>query len=257
MTRVLGMRWDRLAFLHWPVPAEPLRARIPEPLDVDTFDGTAWVGVVPFEMQRVRFRGLPPLPGARRFLELNLRTYVTLDGRPGVWFFSLDAESWTSVRGARATFALPYFDARMSMHDAGDGGTDYRSERRHRGAPPARFDATYRPVGEFTRSAPGGLTHFLTERYSLYAQRGFGVRHSLRGGLVRGDIEHPPWELAPAEVALRECEMFALGGVRPGGEPFDGRGSAAVDDGSPLPAPLAHVARPVDVRAHAPRRARG
>ncbi|MEL6907548.1 MAG: hypothetical protein AAFP22_19225, partial [Planctomycetota bacterium] len=78
-----------------------------------------------------------------------------------------------------------------------------------------------------------------------------------RGGLVRGDIEHPPWELAPAEVALRECEMFALGGVRPGGEPFDGRGSAAVDDGSPLPAPLAHVARPVDVRAHAPRRARG
>ena len=134
---VMRMGWDMLAFLHWPVPAAALAARLPRGLALDTFEGQAYLGVVPFEMARTRFRWAPAIPTATRFLELNVRTYVTAGGRPGVWFFSLDAASKLAVRGARATFRLPYFDAKMAARREGDT-VHYTSERTHRGAPPAR-----------------------------------------------------------------------------------------------------------------------
>lgn len=206
----MHMRWNALAFLHWPVPAAPLAARIPPGLALDTFDGQAYLGVVPFEMDETRFRFAPPLPTATRFPELNVRTYVTAGGRPGVWFFSLDAASKLAVRGARATFHLPYLDARMAWRREGDV-VHFSSARTHRGVPPARFEGRYRPTGPQAPAVPGTLEHFLTERYCLYAA---GPR-----GLVRGEIHHAPWPLRPGEVTLDSHNMGGLAGVELAGPP--------------------------------------
>src|ERR671914_67132 len=158
---VLGMSWRELLFMHWPVGVEDLRPLVPPALGIDTFEGSAWLGVVPFDMTGVRPRCLPAVPRLSHFPEINLRTYVTAKGRPGIWFFSLDAHSRVAVRLARATFHLPYFDAEMSCHASGDE-IDYRSLRRHRGAPEAKFAARYSPVGE--RFQRGSIETFLTER---------------------------------------------------------------------------------------------
>ncbi|HZC19788.1 MAG TPA: DUF2071 domain-containing protein [Rubrobacteraceae bacterium] len=165
---VLRMRWRDLLFMHWPVPAGILRSLIPPALELDTFDGPAWLGVVPFHMEAVRPHFLPAVPGLSSFPELNLRTYVTHEGRPGLWFFSLDAHNPLAVRLTRATYSLPYFDAEMFCEARG-GQIHYRSVRTHIGAPPARFVASYRPVGGPFDSHPGSLESFLTERYCLYS----------------------------------------------------------------------------------------
>ena len=236
------MTWRDLSFMHWRVDAGALRPWIPEPLEVDLFDGEAWVGVVPFEMRGTRLWPLPAVPGLRHFPELNLRTYVRHGDRRGVWFFSLDASSKVAVRVARQTFALPYLDARLSIEREpggdGDGWIQYSSQRRGAfGAPRATFRGRYRPCGPASPAAEGSIEYFLTERYSLFAQRGFGVPRSLRGGLVRGDIEHDPWPLQPAEVELEELDMFRLIGLD-----------------APEAPPLAHFARELRVRAFPPRR---
>src|ERR687894_454117 len=139
----LSMRWQNLLFMHWPVREDVLRPLIPSALTLDTFDGSAWLGVVPFRMSGVRPRSLPRVPWLSAFPELNVRTYVTAEGKPGIWFFSLDAANPVAVRLARATFRLPYFDAEMSCRLKGDG-VRYRSVRTHRGAPRAEFAARYR-----------------------------------------------------------------------------------------------------------------
>lgn len=246
---VLGMRWEDLAFLHWPVPAAALRPTLPEGLELDTFEGEAWLGVVPFQMRATRFDWTPPMPTATDFPELNLRTYVRRGDRRGVWFYSLDAASWIAVRGARLGFALPYFDARMEVESgaAGGGVRRYDSTRRHRGAPAASFSGSYAPTGGAVSSRPGTLEHFLTERYSLFARRGHGVRFALRGGLLRGDIAHDPWPLQPAEVELVDCDMFRVLG------PAAVR--AAGIGGRELAPPVVHFSSAVDVRAAAPVRA--
>ncbi|MHC4939500.1 MAG: YqjF family protein [Planctomycetota bacterium] len=197
-------RWREVLFLHWPVDAAALRALIPEPLAIDTFRGQAWLGIVPFRMEGVRIRLLPPFPGTHAFPELNVRTYVTHQGKSGVWFFSLDAQSSLAVAAARAWFGLPYYYARMRCNRVGDEVT-YKSERRPAGA---RFEGRYRPVGEAAPAEPGTLEHWLVERYCLFATK--------RGRIFIGEIEHPPWPLqrATAEftheglapVALPEAE---------------------------------------------------
>lgn len=214
----MRMTWRDLLFAHWPVPAQALRAHIPDALEIDTFDGTAWLGVVPFLMDDVRLRGFPKLPGAGAFPELNVRTYVRAGDCSGVWFFSLDAASRLAVRGARLWFGLPYFDARMQMESGGDPGTGwglrirYTSRRSHKGAQPAAFDATYSPAGPGACAAPGSLPHWLTERYCLYA--------SARNGALRvGDIHHEPWTLHAAEAEIRLNSMAEPLGVALEGEP--------------------------------------
>ena len=234
----IHMTWRDLCFLHWRADAAALAPHLPEGLELEEFDGSAWVGVVPFEMRGTRVAPLPSVPGLRHFPELNLRTYVRHGERRGVWFFSLDATSPVAVRVARATFALPYLDARMSITRSGDGWVRYASRRRGTlGAPPAAFECRYRPSGAPRPGAPGSLEHFLTERYSLFARRGSGVRRSLRGGLLRGDIEHDPWPLQAAEVDLRANDMFRVVGLEEPPEP-----------------PIAHYATDVRVRAFPPRR---
>jgi uncharacterized protein YqjF (DUF2071 family) len=214
----LRMRWHDLLFMHWPVPESSLRPLIPPELKLDTFDGSAWLGVTPFRMENVRPRFLPAVPWLSSFPELNVRTYVTAEGKPGIWFFSLDAHNPVAVRLARATFGLPYFDAEMSCWVSRDE-VGYRSVRTHKGAPPARLAASYRPVGEPFESRLGTLENFLTERYCLYSA-GAANRASGYGRVRRGDIHHRLWPLQPAEAEVEELEMTAQIGVTlPGTEP--------------------------------------
>ena len=195
----LAMRWHELLFMHWPVPREELRARIPPTLSIDTFDGTAWIGVVPFRMGGVRPRLVPPMPWLSAFPELNVRTYVTAGGKPGVWFFSLDAAQPIAVRVARLLAHLQYYDARMSVACSG-GDIRYTSERTHRGVPAAALRATYRPNGPVYLPAPGTLDHWLTERYGLYAA-------DRSGRIWRGDIHHARWPLQPAAADVEVNTM--------------------------------------------------
>lgn len=197
--------WSELLFAHWPLAPADLRALVPPELEIDTFERRAWVGVVPFSMSGVRLRGLPPIPSARRFPELNVRTYVRYRERSGVWFFSLDAASALAVAAARRWFHLPYFRARMRC-EVGDGTVSYSSTRTHRGAQPASFVARYRPVGEPFEAASGSLEHFLVERYCLFAQGRGRV-------LFTADIHHAPWRLQTAEAELFTNTMASACGL--------------------------------------------
>ncbi|HEU4345245.1 MAG TPA: DUF2071 domain-containing protein [Candidatus Binatia bacterium] len=192
---LLFMRWHDLLFLHWPVRPELIRPLIPVALELETFDGSCWMGVVPFRMSGVRPRYLP-IPMA--FPELNVRTYVRTPGRSGVWFFSLDATSWLAVRAAR-WLGLSYYDARMTVRLEGEA-VHYESVRIHKRSPLAEFTASYRPTGPVYHAIPGSLDHWLTERYCLYG--------ALKPNeVVYGEIHHPPWPLQLAEVELRRNTM--------------------------------------------------
>ena len=199
--------WSKLLFAHWPVPAEAIAPMLPLGLTLEMWDGSAWLGLVPFRMEDVRLHGLPPLPGTDSFPELNVRTYVRAGDTPGVWFFSLDATSLPAVVAARATFRLPYFAARMRCESRGDTIT-YASRRWHsaRGAPTAELALRYRPVGPVFSPRTGTLEYFLTERYCLYAA-------GSRGRLRRADITHGPWHLQPAEVEITANTMAAAAGI--------------------------------------------
>jgi uncharacterized protein YqjF (DUF2071 family) len=201
----MSMRWHDLAFLHWPVEAAALRPFIWPRLELDTFEGQAWLGVTPFRMTRVRPRWLPPAPALSAFPELNVRTYVTEGGKPGVWFLSLDAGNPVAVWLARWTFHLPYYRARMSCV-ANDGGVTYKSLRTHRGAHPASFVGRYEPAGDVYRSRRGTLEYWLTERYCLYTVA--------RGILYRGEIHHAPWPLQAASVEIEANTMAEATGLR-------------------------------------------
>ena len=194
---LMFMRWHDLIFLHWPVRPEVMRPLIPPELELDTFDGWCWVAVVPFHMSGVRPRYFP-VPLA--LPELNVRTYVKTPARSGVWFFSLDADSWIAVRVAR-WLGLPYYDARMKVERQREL-VRYESVRTHRNATAANFSACYWPTGPTYHAAPGTLDHWLTERYCL-----FGAL-SPNDEVVYGEIHHPPWSLQPAEVELRRNTMI-------------------------------------------------
>lgn len=168
---------------------------IPSPLELDTWDGMAYIGVVPFLMNHVRSRFLVEIPSVRRFPELNVRTYVTYKDKPGVWFFSLEAANALAVRVARLAFHLPYFDADMAITQHLNDWIQYDSRRIHRGAKSADFIARYRPISENYLSESGSLDAWLTERYCLYT-----VDSS--GQLYRGDIHHAPWQLQHAEAEI-------------------------------------------------------
>jgi uncharacterized protein YqjF (DUF2071 family) len=202
---VMAQTWHELLFAHWPVPAAALRPLIPRSLSIDTFEGQAWLGVIPFRMSGVRLRGTPALPLLSAFPELNVRTYVEAKEKPGVWFFSLDAGNAAAVAVARAWFHLPYFRARMRSAAKG-GWIDYRSERTHDRAVPAQLEVRYRSAGDASEPAAGTLAHWLTERYCLYAA-------GPRGRICRGEIHHPPWRLQDAQAEFADNTMAAALGV--------------------------------------------
>jgi uncharacterized protein YqjF (DUF2071 family) len=196
--------WGKLLFMHWPVPVSVLRPLVPPQLSIDTFDGQAWVGVVPFRMWGVRPSLTPPVPGLNEFLELNVRTYVHHRGVPGVWFHSLDIDSAVATWGARRFFYLPYHRAEMSLRQQGDS-IDYRCQRTQKDSPPATFRAVWR-VGESLPTAePDSLEFFLTERYCLYTLED--------EQLYRCRIYHEPWSLRTAEVGDFDSSMLESLGV--------------------------------------------
>ena len=208
----MAMQWHDLLFAHWPVPVEPLRDLVPPALSLDTFERRAWVGVVPFGMSGVRPRGVPPLPWVSAFPELNVRTYVTNGGKPGVFFFSLDAGSPLIVEVARAWYRLPYFRARMSLRLEAER-VHYRSTRTDRRASGADFAGRYWPTGDVFRAYPGSLEAWLTERYCLYTVDAAGRAH-------RAEIHHAPWPLQAAEAEIETNTMVEALGIPLAGPPL-------------------------------------
>jgi uncharacterized protein YqjF (DUF2071 family) len=208
---LMTQTWNDLLFAHWRVDVSQLRAKIPSVFELDLFDGDAWVGVVPFYMTNVAPRGVPSLPWVSEFAELNVRTYVRVADRPGVFFFSLDAANALAVQAARSLLNLPYYTAAMSVTSRPSNVVEYRSERRSE--PSAQFDATYTSMGATFAPVEGSLEYFLTERYCLYH-----LHHT--GAPYRLDIHHPPWPLQSAEADLKQNTMAAASGIAlPGDRP--------------------------------------
>ncbi|MEX0886065.1 MAG: DUF2071 domain-containing protein [Phycisphaeraceae bacterium] len=228
---VMRMRWHRLLFMHWAIDPAALRPLVPAPLELDTLAGRAYLGVIPFTMSDVRPRLTPRLGRLSRFPELNVRTYVRVGDKPGVYFFSLDIPRRLPVHVARGVYRLAYYLAEMSVDVASDGEVRYQSRRlptapsthqraetsdqkwrrprmlRHLPHPvdpaaPAEFRATYRATGAPAYPEPGTLAHFVTERYCLYTV-------TPGGRPLRGEIHHGPWPLQPAAAILDAQTMTA------------------------------------------------
>ncbi len=197
--------WGKLLFMHWRIEERELRPLVPEQLEIDTFDGTAWIGIIPFTMwdSRALPPFMPPLPGFSSAHELNVRTYVHYDGVPGVWFFSLDCNSNAAVMAARTFYHLPYFNAGIDLEQSGKT-IDYALKRTD--DPRASFRASWK-IGETVPfSHPDSLEFFLTERYCLYAAGG--------GDLYRARIFHQPWPLQQASLKACESTMIESLGVK-------------------------------------------
>ena len=215
---VMKQIWHDLLFAHWPLPQAVMRPLIPAQLTLDTFDSQCWVGIAPFHMSGIRARAFPPLPGLSRFPELNVRTYVTYAGEPGVYFFSLDAANLPAVWAARMFYHLPYFHAAMRVNER-EGTVLYSSRRFHASA---EFRARYRPSSEVRLTSQGSLEHWLTERYCLFTTHNAAV--------YRGEIHHQPWPLQDAEAEFETNTVASAPGI-------------------PLPhiKPTLHFARKLDV----------
>lgn len=200
---IMTQTWHDLLFAHWQVDPSLLASKVPSGLDIDLFNGQAWLGLVPFHMTNVAPRWVPALPWVSSFPELNLRTYVRVAGRPGVYFFSLDAGNPLAVRAARMVLNLPYYSASMVVTRRGDA-VEYRSQRE--GDADTAFHAIYGPAGAASPPAEGSLEYFLTERYCLYH-----LDH--RGRPYRLEIHHPPWPLQPAHVHWLQNTMARASGL--------------------------------------------
>jgi uncharacterized protein len=223
---VMTQTWHDLLFAHWPVDLSQLRSRVPGAFELDLFNGTGWLGIVPFHMTNVAPRGVPSMPWVSEFPELNVRTYVRVGDRPGIYFFSLDAGSTLAVQTARALLNLPYHSAAMTVSRTANGGIEYRSSRRS--VPTAEFCGSYAPIDSVFVAEQGSLDYFLTERYCLYH-----LNH--QGGPYRLEIHHPPWSLQRAEAQLIRNTMAEVDGFR-----------------LPDQAPLLHFAKRQDMVAWTP-----
>jgi uncharacterized protein len=216
---ILKQTWNDLLFAHWPIARDQLRAVVPQFLELDLFANEAWLSVTPFNVTGFSPRGVPPLPGVSEFSEINVRTYVVYDGMPGVYFFSLDANSAMAVGGASTLFHLPYYlaDIRFQQRSV----QSFRSRRRRGDG--AEFDAEYSPAGPPFQPNAGSLEYFLTERYCLYTQ-------DSSANAYRVDIHHAPWELQRAEAQISRNTMVEAAGLQ-----------------LPTRAPVLHYARRQDV----------
>jgi uncharacterized protein YqjF (DUF2071 family) len=195
---VMGQTWEDLLFAHWPVEPAVLRAVVPPQIPLDTWEGSAWVGVTPFAVRGLRPRLAPPVPGLSAFAEINVRTYATIEGRPGVVFFSLDAASRVAVAAARRTYRLPYHRWKGSIERLDEDRVRFAGRRA--AGPPAAFDGDYGPTGARFTAERGTFEYFAVERYCLYTT-------DERGDVLRADIHHPPWPLQPAAAELRGNAM--------------------------------------------------
>jgi uncharacterized protein YqjF (DUF2071 family) len=207
----MTQRWNDLLFAHWPIPVAQIAALLPEGLEVDSFQGSAWLGVVPFWLDRIKIRGVPPIPGVRNFPDLNLRTYVRdqYTGIPGVYCFSLDASNLLAVAVARTYYHLPYYWAAMRMEQRSKREFAFYSRRRFSGQD-VIFNARYRGLGPNSRLAEnrsGTLEHFLTERSCLYSSNSAGQA-------IRANLHYVPGPLEEAEAEIERNDLAAAIGIR-------------------------------------------
>lgn len=227
----MTQRWNDLLFLHYALEPELVRSVVPDVLTLDTYQQRAWVTIAPFWINHLRPPGVPSLPWLSHFNEINVRTYVTYDGKPGVYFFSLDASNLSAVWGARVFYRLPYWQASMKVTGRGGAKIEYVSKRQH-GPKPAELKCSYGPASPRTFQAhPGSLDHFLTERYCLYV--------TSRKRLYRAEIHHLPWSLQGAEISVETNTMAQPVGLQ-----------------LPLQPDLAYFARELKVLFWAPERLR-
>src|SRR5208337_2883323 len=201
---VMTQRWNDLLFLHHEVPPEKLRTMVPEAPTLDTYQQRSWLSITPFWMNHLRPPGIPSLPWVSQFSEVNVRTYVTYNGKPGVFFFSLDASHLSAVWGARIFYRLPYWHASMKVKERGTPRIEFRSERAH-GPRPAELRGSYGPVSTAHRAYPETIEYFLTERYCLYSVSG--------KRLYRADIHHLPWQLQAADAVLERNDVAVTAGL--------------------------------------------
>jgi uncharacterized protein YqjF (DUF2071 family) len=206
-----SQRWNNLLYAHWPVPASSLAPLIPEGLQVDTFLGSAWLGIMPFKMDRIKVRGLPPIPGARSFPDLSLRTYVREErtGTQGVVCLSLDASNLLAVAAGHAFYRLPYHWAKMHLKQNSEGEFSFYSCRRFAGQTVV-FKARYRGLGpsqKLMESRPGTLEYFLIERYCLFAT-------NQDGQPIRANLHHSSWPLEDAEAEIEQNNLAEVLGLR-------------------------------------------
>jgi uncharacterized protein len=192
----LGQTWEQVFWAHWAVSSADLRMRVPEELEIEEHDGSAWLGIVLFRVRSLRARGALPLPGISSFLQLNVRTYVRgPDGLPGVWFFSIDASSRLAALGIRRIYRVPAFHARITLDSAGDW---QEAECVRMGEPGRVFSGRYRATDETFHAEPGSLEWFLTERYRLFTADG------------RAEMHHDRWLLCPAEAQIELASIAPL-----------------------------------------------
>jgi uncharacterized protein YqjF (DUF2071 family) len=209
---LMGQTWYDLLFAHWALPPEELARLIPEPLELDLRDDNAWLGVTPFVIGGLRLRGTPPLPWLSRFPELNVRTYVVYGGRPGIYFFSLDAARLAAVAAARRAYRLPYFHAKMDARRDGEG-VRYHSRRIDASGPAAELKGRYGPTGPRLPIDDGSLERWLAERYCLYVV-------DERKRPLRASIHHSPWPLQPAAAVIERNTMAGPLGLELESEPL-------------------------------------
>jgi uncharacterized protein len=221
---IMAQTWRDLLFAHWPVPVSELARAVPPSLELDLWDGEAFIGVIPFRMDRIHPRGVFPLPWLSTTPEINVRTYVTVGGKRGVYFLSLHAANFVAVKIAQLFFHLPYFQAAMNVENEGDA-VHYASQ-----SSGAEFRGWYRPTGEAAPAQPGTLEHWLTARYCFYTL-------DKHGNVIRGDVDHAPWPLQPAEASIEANTMTEPFGIR-----------------LPDAPPLLHFSRALDVRLWMPER---
>ncbi|MGG5252015.1 YqjF family protein [Neobacillus sp. SM06] len=204
---LITQTWEHILFMHWELPASSLQALIPSELELDMFDGSAWLSILPFRVVHQRIRGLPEIPLFRTYLELNVRTYVKHNGYNGVYFFLLDANHPLAVLGAKA-LSLPYRYATMEMQQSLDK-VNYKSKRIFESGQQGEFTASYKPTSPASATTPGSLDHWLLERYCLFTKWG--------NQILRGDIHHQKWEVsqAEAEVAINTAAPFSIPNKKP------------------------------------------
>jgi uncharacterized protein len=209
-TPVMEQAWEDLLFLHWPVEEEVIRPLIPEKLAIDTFEGNAWIGITPFRLTGLRLLSLPPIPGFSEFNEINVRTYVVHDGKPGIWFFSLDASKMIATIGARVFFGLPYYSAGIEFLKA---QREYRFDMRREIGTDAHFRSHWTRGMRLRAPDTDSLAFFLVERYALFTEA--------LGNLNMTRVYHHPWILDEVtKVSIESTLVSALGLAEPAGEPL-------------------------------------
>ncbi|SEI14233.1 hypothetical protein SAMN05192559_1203 [Halobacillus karajensis] len=196
---LMTQKWNHLLFMHFPVSKEVIKDHIPRDLELDTYEGTAWITIIPFKVSDMRLRKMPPVPYLNSYLELNVRTYVRRNGLPGIYFFSLDADKILAVLGARLA-TLPYYYSKMKMKEEKENTFHYTSMRK--GEPEAIFKGSYGPISEAYFPEKGSLAYWLLERYYLWSYK--------KGALFRGGIHHKQWKIHDAEVAIENQNLSSF-----------------------------------------------